>query len=217
MVFLPGAGGDPAFWRPVGERLPATHTTYLGWPGLGDQPPAANVNGLEDLVRRVEVSLGVAPVDLLAQSMGGVVALLVALRHPQRVRRLVLVATSGGLDVAALGGEDWRPAYRAAFPQAAQWIMEARVDLSSRLSAMEVPTLLVWGDADGISPPAVGQALASRLPKATLHVVPGGDHDLVQTHASVVAPVIARFLGLPGVAPAGMPVTLRPVEPADLR
>ncbi len=76
--------------------------------------------------------------------------------------------------------------------------------------------MLVWGDADPISPLAVGRALAARLPNATLHVAPGGDHDLVQTHASSVAPVIAAFLGEPLPNDARDRVSLRPVEASDL-
>jgi surfactin synthase thioesterase subunit len=54
LLFLPGAGADPAFWRPLGDRLPATwEKVYFGWPGLGAQPPSPDVNGLEDWVSSV--------------------------------------------------------------------------------------------------------------------------------------------------------------------
>ncbi|HEY9217342.1 MAG TPA: GNAT family N-acetyltransferase, partial [Phenylobacterium sp.] len=90
LVFLPGAGADPHFWRPLADRLPAAWSKrFLGWPGLGDQPADADVNSVDDLVRLVEAQLGDGPADLLAQSMGGVVALQVALRNPGKVRRLV--------------------------------------------------------------------------------------------------------------------------------
>ncbi len=94
-MFLPGAGGDPAFWRPVGDRLPADwDKVYFGWPGLGDQPPDPDVRDFDDLTALVEAQLGDAPVDILAQSMGGAIAIVLALRHPARVRRLVLSVTS---------------------------------------------------------------------------------------------------------------------------
>ncbi len=196
LIFLPGAGGDPTFWRPVGDLLPsAWRRTYLSWPGLGDQPPDPRVNGFDDLVALVEAQLGDAPVDLLAQSMGGAVALRVALRHPAKVRRLVLAATSGGIDVGRLGASDWRPEYRAAFPRAASWIMDARVDLAAELPELAHPTLLLWSDADPISPLAVGQRLQSLLRSATLHLVRDGDHSFVRARAAEVAPVIARHLG----------------------
>lgn len=195
LLFLPGAGADPAFWRPLGDRLPAEwDKSYFGWPGLGDQPPDPAVNSIDDLARLVEARLEPGPCDLVAQSMGGVVALSVALRRPDKVRRLVLTATSGGVDVADLVRFDWRANYRRRYPRAGGWITEDRIDLTARIPAIACPTLLLWGDADPISPVAVGERLAALLPAARLHVTPGGDHDLAQTHAAALAPLVAAHL-----------------------
>jgi pimeloyl-ACP methyl ester carboxylesterase len=195
LVFLPGVGADPAFWRPLGDRLPADwEKVYLGWPGLGDQPPDPAVSGWRDLVRLTEAAIGEGPADLLAQSMGGVIALAAALRHPARVRRLVLTVTAGGVDVAGLGAINWRGNYRREHPSAAAWVFEPWADLTADLGQVRQPALLIWGDADPISPVAVGQRLAGLLPNATLKVVAGADHGLVETRAAEIAPLIAAHL-----------------------
>ena len=195
LLFLPGAGADPAFWRPLGDQLPAAWTKhYFGWPGLGDQPPHPAVNGVADLVAMVEAELEPGPIDLLAQSMGGVVALQVALRRPEKVRRLVLTATSGGVDVADLTRFDWRANYRREYPRAALWITEARIDLTSEIPRIDSPALLLWGDSDPISPVSVGERLAALLPDSRLHVAKGADHDLAQTHAAELAPLVEAHL-----------------------
>ena len=54
--------------------------------------------------------------------------------------------------------------------------------------------LLLWGDADPISPVAVGQYLAEVFPDADLHVFEGGGHDLGFTHATHIAPLIDQHL-----------------------
>jgi pimeloyl-ACP methyl ester carboxylesterase len=196
LLFLPGAGADPAFWRPLGDRLPAQWDKhYFGWPGLGDQPADPSVNSIDDLVAMVEAELWPGPVDLIAQSMGGVVALSVALRNPGRVRRLVLTATSGGVDVADLTRFDWRANYRREYPSAAAWITDARVDLTALIPTIACPMLLLWGEADPISPVAVGERLLGLAQDARLHVVAGGEHDLAQTRAEQIAPLIATHLG----------------------
>jgi pimeloyl-ACP methyl ester carboxylesterase len=59
---------------------------------------------------------------------------------------------------------------------------------------IDAPTLLVWGDADPISPVGVGLHLERRMPNARLHVVPGGDHSLASNKAEAVAALIARHL-----------------------
>jgi pimeloyl-ACP methyl ester carboxylesterase len=54
--------------------------------------------------------------------------------------------------------------------------------------------LLLWGDADPISPVAVGEKLASKLPHAELIVIAGGTHDLVRERADEIAPHIEAHL-----------------------
>ena len=55
-----------------------------------------------------------------------------AVEHPDRVARLVLVAT-GGVDVARPGGSDWRPEYRALLPDVPHWFEEDGTDFTDRL------------------------------------------------------------------------------------
>ena len=195
IFFLPGAGASPDFWRPVGALLPQDWSTaYFGWPGLGHQPHDPSIKGIDDLVRLVAARMDDEPVDLVAQSMGGVIAARLALEQPQRVRRLVLTVTSGGVDMAGLGASDWRADYRQSFPQAAAWITDARASPPLPVERISASTLLIWGDADPISPVAVGKHLAQRMPDARLHVVPGGDHDVAKTHAAAVAPLVEQHL-----------------------
>lgn len=195
ILFLPGAGGSPDFWKPVADALPAGWSKeHFGWPGLGAQPHDPAVRGMDDLVARVAARM-TEPVDLVAQSMGGVIAARLAIETPALVRRLVLCVTSGGVDMAGLGASDWRESYRKSFPQAASWITEPRSAPALPVERIAAPTLLVWGDADPISPVAVGRHLAARLPDARLEIVAGGDHDVVSTHADHVARLIARHLG----------------------
>ena len=195
LLFLPGAGADPAFWRPLADRLPAAwDKVHFGWPGLGRQPADPTVNGIADLVRLVEAQLGDRPVDLLAQSMGGAVAMAVTLRNPHKVRRLVLAVTSGGVDMTGLGAADWRATYRANYPKAAAWIADERPDHTDALAGVTQPTLLLWGDADPISPVGVGQRLGSLLPNAMLRIVPGGDHGFVEDRPDDIAPWIVEHL-----------------------
>ena len=194
ILFLPGAGGSPQFWKPVAEALPATWPKeHFGWPGLGAQPHDSAIRGVDDLKRLVTARMD-QPVDLVAQSMGGVIAARIALEHPELVRRLVLCVTSGGVDMAGLGASDWRADYRRSFPKAAAWITDGGPTPPLQVEKIAAPTLLIWGDTDPISPVAVGRHLAERLPQARLEIVPGGDHDVASTHADLVARLIARHL-----------------------
>lgn len=194
ILFLPGAGGSPDFWKPVGNRLPAEWPReYFGWPGLGHQPHDPAIGSIDELIALVLAKVR-EPVDLVAQSMGGYIAAKIALAKPGLVRQLVLTVTSAGVDMNGLGASDWRADYRKTFPNAAGWITDQRAAGELPVERISCPTLLLWGDADPISPVAVGQHLEKRLPKARLHVVPGGGHDLAVTHSHVVAPLILEHL-----------------------
>ncbi|MDE1570396.1 alpha/beta fold hydrolase [Aquabacter sp. P-9] len=200
-LFLPGASGAASFWRAAAEAA-GVEGVFLSWPGLGAEPPAPGIGGLDDLVALAAREI-TEPVVLIAQSMGGVVAIRLALAFPHLVKGLVLAVTSGGVPVADLGGSDWRPAYFAAFPNAARWIADPVPDLSAQIPAISAPALLLWGDADPISPVAVGARLAALLPQARLRVLAGGDHDLAQTHASMVGQEIKAHL-MAALRPAGL-------------
>ncbi|ACO80000.1 hypothetical protein AvCA_38590 [Azotobacter vinelandii CA] len=151
------------------------------------------MTGFADLVARVVAEID-QPAALMAQSMGGVVAMLAALERPEQVSHLVLAATSGGMDMASLGAQDWRPLFAAENRTVPQWFIEYHEDLTHRLAELRMPVLLLWGDADPISPVGVGQRLAVLLPRAELHVFPGAGHRLAKNLAAQVAPLIDRHL-----------------------
>ncbi|RTL80118.1 MAG: alpha/beta fold hydrolase [Hyphomicrobiales bacterium] len=176
VLFLPGASGSASFWKPVADRA-GMEGVFFAWPGLGDELARPDINGIDDLVASVADEI-MGPVDIVAQSMGGLIALKLALAFPGSVERLVLAVTSGGVPVADLGGSEWRPDYFAAYPRAAKWIADPVGDLSSQIPTMEAPSLLLWGDADPISPVAVGMRLSALLPNARLWVFAGADESV---------------------------------------
>ncbi len=194
VLFLPGVSGAGDFWSAVAERLPADWTKkLLSWPGAGDQPHDPRICGFEDLVELAAEDLD-GGVDLVAQSMGGVVAVGLALRWPEKVRRLVLVATSGGIDVLGLGAAEWRHEYRTQFPGAAAWVSEERPNYTESIVSVSAPTLLIWGDSDPISPVAVGERLNAMLPHSALRVLAGGTHTLALEQPDAVASLIVGHL-----------------------
>ncbi len=195
LVFLPGAGGSESFWRPVADRLGDLGRVHLlGYPGFAGAQPDPGLRSLDDLYRWVAERLPPGPSHLIAQSMGGVLAARLAIELPERVSRLVLAATSGGLDVRRLGAADWRPEYRASFPDAPGWFVDDRTDLSDRLDAIRAPTLLLWSDSDPLSPPAVALHLAERIAGARLALVRNGSHAFASEQPDEVAPIIRSFL-----------------------
>ncbi len=177
LLFLPGAGADPNFWKPLGDLLPDTwEKSYLGWPGLGNQKFNPEVNCIDDFVSIVEKSLPDQSVDLLAQSMGGHIAIRLLLKHPEKIRRVVFAATGAGLNIADFGGVDWQSNYTKEYPDAKISIISENRDFTNDLPKITHPVLILCGDVDSICPISVGERLLQLLPNSKLKIVHGGDH-----------------------------------------
>jgi pimeloyl-ACP methyl ester carboxylesterase len=198
LVFLPGAGGAASSWRPTADRLRDLGAAHVfGYPGFGGLPADPAVKSLDDLHGWILERLPPGPSHVVAQSMGGVFAARLAIEHPERVERLVLVATSGGVDVRRLGGAEWRDEYRKQLPNIPAWFIDDRTDLTDRLAAIRAPTLLVWSDADPISPLSVARFLAERIAGSRIAVVAGGTHEFARERPDEVAPLIRAHLAPP--------------------
>ena len=194
LIFLPGDSGSTAFWHPLIEKLPQQYRTkIIGYPGFDDTPESFEVKNFEDLTNYVLNQINDESV-IIAQSMGGIFAVAAALQKPQLVKGLVLIATSGGIDLSAFNIQDWREAYRQAFLRYPDWFVTTNANYEEFLSDISVETLLIWGDNDPVSPVQVGQYLNQKFENSMLYVVKNGDHQLAEKHADEVAIQIKDYL-----------------------
>lgn len=195
LLFLPGAGGAAEFWHPLAGLMPGRWAkTCLNWPGLGHEGHRDGLEGFDALTAWAATHLAPADNVIVAQSMGGIVAIRLALQHPERISHLVLCATSGGVDVTRFGAADWRGDYRAEYPRAARWIEREKPDHTPEIGRIAMPVLLLWGDADAVSPVAIGRHLQTLLPRAVLHVIAGGDHGFGRDRAAEVAGLVRAHI-----------------------
>jgi pimeloyl-ACP methyl ester carboxylesterase len=112
LVLLHGVGTSRVIWRRALPHLGARRRALaLDVPGFGDSPAIGDGFSLdataeeiaEEMSRRLDGSF-----DLLGNSLGGAIALVLAHRRPDAVRRLVLLAPAGFAPrpgpIAALAG-----------------------------------------------------------------------------------------------------------------
>lgn len=132
-----------------------------------------------DDVAGVIAHLGLGPVDLLGLSLGGIVSLRCAIRHPEAVRKLIVVS-------APFRRSAWFPEVIAGFdqmtsaslfdmlqqsPMYAEWLkiapdtssfptliektgalLREPYDWGAEVGQLDLPVLLVYGDSDSIPP-----------------------------------------------------------------
>ncbi|MFZ0876540.1 MAG: alpha/beta fold hydrolase, partial [Pseudonocardiaceae bacterium] len=108
LLLLHGYEQSATSWRWVIPELARTHRVVaLSLPGHGDSAPAvggyAPGRDLAPFVASFLDTLAVGPLDVVGNSVGGAVALRLALADPARVRTLTLVSSAGlGRDVNPL-------------------------------------------------------------------------------------------------------------------
>lgn len=212
LLLLNGLTLPAASWGPfMGELTVTSDRTFVApdGPGVGRSPrPRALVSipTLARLVTAILDAVGIEDCDVVGYSHGGAVAQQLAVDAPDRVRRLVLAATSCGIggvpgNVGVLmKGLPWHRttegrAMRAdplgALFQAWSYAAWSSVGF---LGAIHQPTLVIAGTYDLIVPPVNGRVLARRIPNASFLQLPV-DHDLFGTASvTTTTPPIAEFL-----------------------
>lgn len=212
LLLLAGIGANLDLWGPLAPHLPGIELLAFDPPGTGGSGPARNalgMAGMADVAAEVLDALGREQVDVLGYSWGGALAQELAHRHPERVRRLVLCATTCGLG-GVLGSPPalarlampWRYSSEI-LPQrgrtrlvgyATQLCAIAQWTSLPWLHELEHPTLIVAAEHDAVVPLANAHLLAERIPGSRVHVVPAAGHLLLIDAPETVAPAVRSFL-----------------------
>jgi len=98
VVCIHGYCQSSSYWVPTLDRLSehGVHALAVDLPGFaqsGNEPGPYHMHALADAVEGLCERRGLGRIVLIGGSMGGVVAQHLVLRHPDRVARLLLVAT----------------------------------------------------------------------------------------------------------------------------
>jgi len=138
LVCLHGIGGDATSFRAQIDGLAAPDQPVLSWdmPGYGESAPLAAMDfaALCDRLCAALDALGMVRVVIAGQSIGGMIAQEMAIRHPGRVAGLVLIAT-----VPGFGGHD--DSFRDAFLAARLAPLDQGIGMAA-LAAEAIPAVL---------------------------------------------------------------------------
>jgi pimeloyl-ACP methyl ester carboxylesterase len=225
VVFLHGAGGSHQHWLyQVRDLASPACAPDLPAHGRSAGPGFVRIAAYGDWVVAFLDSLGLERVVIAGHSMGGAIALDVALRHPDRVGGLGLISTGARLPVspALLAGLRDDPArtirlitewsfgrqvpsemvemgheqMAAVLPQVLYGDFAACdvFDVRDRLGEIAVPSAVVCGIHDRMMPARHSVALRDGLPDARLTLVHGAGHMLMIERPGAVTRALARLV-----------------------
>jgi pimeloyl-ACP methyl ester carboxylesterase len=209
LLLIPGMFNTAAIWRPVLEALHG----QAGAPEvrIADVLSQDSITAMADDAWRLvsDLPAGTALV-VCGFSMGGYVALELLAEHPGRVQALALVDSSAAVEtpestvvrektISALERnfartvEGMRAMMHAVGAQAAirqNRAIIGRRDHRALLRQLDLPTLIVCGREDKVTPPPASEELKTLLPHARLEWIAHAGHQTVLEQA----PTVARHL-----------------------
>lgn len=220
-------GGDIPGWRRNIPRL-STECFVVAYDHRGNgrstspDRPLTMSDFVEDCLAVLD-ALGIRRAQVYGQSFGGMVALELALGHPERVRSLVLAATHAGHAHAVPGrgrapmDRPWLQLYAPAFAEAHPEHVEedlrvgwsqsqhpegqrrqreaiASWDAYDRLPQLRVPTLVLHGSEDQLIDVANAHVLAERIPGAELAIIEGAGHVYHSEQPEVADELVLAFI-----------------------
>ncbi len=177
-----------------------------------------------DFVKDFTNTLSLEKLILVGHSMGGGIAQVFAVDYPESVLACVLVATGARLRVAketlsavknnyeifcevaptrAFAGSSpeelktrFREGLRRTNQDVSYWDLMAcdEFDIMNELGEIKVPTLIISGEEDILTPVKYGEYLSQKISNSKLHVINGVGHFMMQEKPDDFNRVLLEFL-----------------------
>jgi 3-oxoadipate enol-lactonase len=247
LLMVQGLGADARGWVAQRRAMAARYRCIVfDNRGVGRSDAPEGSYDLEvmaaDAVAVLDAA-GVGSAHVMGASMGGVIAQILAVRHPERVRSLVLACTAcrhlpwrrrllerwavtaerEGMATFVRQGLPWLVGARSlrrfglpfhvaspialrcpphAFVAQVRAILDMDDSLREELARVTVPTLIIVGSQDTLTPRGDSEELAERIPHAELAVVWGGAHGFMVEQLRTFNREVRAFLdALPATEP----------------
>ena len=226
IVLIHGAGESHLVWPSGLRRLPDSTVYAVDLPGHGKSAGAgrSSVTEYAAWVAAFLETLRVKHTILIGHSMGGAIAQLFGLMHPDQAAGLVLIGTGAKLRVAPrileltqndlpaaadlISQYQWGPHVPEQIIRLGKQQLLANrneviygdyracdaFDVIDRLSALKAPTLIISGTADQLTPPKYAAFMAEKIPNARLVSVPDAGHMVMLEAEALVTREVESFV-----------------------
>jgi pimeloyl-ACP methyl ester carboxylesterase len=169
-------------------------------------------------------TLGLSKVFLVGHSMGGAITQTIALTHPEVIKGIVLVGTGARLKVLPMILKEIREKFEETVKQINQFAYSRktsldlikkgvlgmmrcrpevlygdflacdRFDMMNEVEKIKIPTLILCGDEDELTPVKYSQFLLQRLKGSKLETFPNAGHMVMMESAETFNEKIGEFI-----------------------
>jgi pimeloyl-ACP methyl ester carboxylesterase len=225
-VFIHGAGGSVLSWYFQRTLFESMEVVLLDLPGHGQSPGPApdTVEGFRDAVYEALKSAHIDKCYIVGHSMGGAIAMSLALSRPEIINGLVLVGTGAKLRVMPeiLQGilkdkeQTLRMIIETAFGTEASAFMKEnglkemmkcsapsiyndyvacdRFDAMTTVQNITAPTLMLCGRSDLLTPPRYSEYLYRQIKGSDIGFVDGAGHMIMLEKPKEFNTAVANFV-----------------------
>jgi pimeloyl-ACP methyl ester carboxylesterase len=223
LILLHGAFATADGWGGVLPTLSKSHQVIAvelqGHGHTADRDTPFSMEQMADDVAELLKALKIETADVFGYSMGGSVALGVAIRHPEVVGKLaVLGATAGptkdtynpetlkqmkSITPANFNFPQLKDPYTKVAPDPSKWpvlvakVVKLNVDFNGfsekDIKSIKALTLIMQGDRDGVRPEH-GVEMYRLIPNAQLAIFPAGDHFVLFMSPDKILATLVPFL-----------------------
>jgi pimeloyl-ACP methyl ester carboxylesterase len=226
LLFIHGAGGTHRHWGEQLAGLSGVDRYAVDLPGHGRSAGEgeASIEGYAGVILQLLDALGLDEVSLVGHSMGGAISQYLALHHPDRVRRLVLVGSGARLRVLPALLEALLADFPSTVEMMLSWAYSTETtprlldlarqewmendpqvvhddfaacdafDVMEKLGQIRCPTLVICGEDDKLTPVKYAQYLRDHIPTGTLAIVPHAGHMVMLEQPERVNRALEEFL-----------------------
>ena len=224
-LILHGWGSNSDRWLKIAEQISdrGFKVLILDLPGFGKSDALQrpwNLNNYVEWVENFIKRLNLTDFYLLGHSFGGALAVKLAVKHPQEIKKLFLVSAAcvrkktgpkGYLKnffarISKIVKLFYFLPYYGLFRKAVYkfiirksdyvyvegmmketYLNVVSEDLSFHLPFIKIPTIIVWGSKDDITPIEQAHFIAKQINNSKLAVVQGAGHDLNRKQPEILA------------------------------
>jgi len=204
LLFIHGAGGNNRIWE--NQTRYFSNAIAVDLPGHDSGDGKRTVDEYVDYVKKFCDEKGLKNIVMVGHSMGGAITLKFALTYPEYLKAIVLVDTGAKLRVAPIIFEEIKRNYdnvmelmkKYAFsektpveiknktveimkrvkPEVFYGDFEAcdKFDVMESLNRINLPTLIICGKDDLLTPVTYSEYLRANIPNSTLKVLDDAGH-----------------------------------------